>query len=526
MRVPMEINFKLFKQDKFNRDEFGSRVVYYKKYFLINELRSLGLKLTGKTGEKFSNQEHLPEWFLYPESLIKQIIIEFTDFEEETVINEAINKYLSSFEKRHPTITVYEIFQISLPQKILLGMNFFINFTYNSEHSFEQVDFIESLKSIGFSERDTVFDWKKSESQRLLQLIKNSDLSETIQLSEGVYEKQPEQQKITKEIAEIKSANKQEVEKQAEKTFAKVQTLMEQLDQKLAEVALELVQQHSPNEAMIKSYQVIEDQIKQLKEVLPKILVKFKNLSHKAQEFILLEDKMNKLEKQSYTLKETLKKSQLPVSESEDKSLTDSNQVDGLNQKVEYLEIQNFRLKQKTKQLEVKIISEKRQRDKRIRQLKMDQSKLQQENQLLQEKLMLQEEQPIDSPESLFNSGRIRSVDKYKGSHKMSVKEYKNMIRTINYLEYTWSIYQKYTEKLDTKTSDVDLKIIMKKIKKEKIQQFVYNHTLNDITPRVTIKKVPLRGKAIVVISNKDFRLCCMMEEQYHLMQTDRKSVV
>lgn len=377
----MEIRLRLFKKDQLMNQMKDQMVTYHKNKLLMNEIYDLGMSLSGKFGERFYHEEHIPNWFNHPEPLVKQVLIDFIDGEDHE-IDQIIQVYLASFEQRHAPFIVYQTFQLKQLEGIQLGINFFVKFRYN-QATFEQVLLIDAFNELGFNQSESITEWKNRE-----------------------------------------------------------QTILE-------EFIL------SPSDSDVKESVIA-------KQTIP------------------------------HVLKETVQ------SESTYIEVPDFENAIVLDQQVKELEDRNNQLKQQ------------------VKELKESHKKIQKQNKVLAVKLDNTEEETM--VETKKTTKKVYSTHNKK-MRKISVDEYKSMIGTIHYLEYTWSSYQKYMEDLDASVKTSELQATMKQVREKRIHTFIFNDWLTKIIDRVVFKQIPFVGRSVAILSERDYQICCQMEEQYYLMR-------
>lgn len=537
----IELTFKLFKEQKII--DTTQEVTYLKNSFLHDVVNQVARELVENApdNDEISNV-HFPDWLNYPSDLTKQVLVEFTFNGAESsseMIEKVADLYAQNFIENNPSLVVYQIFTLSNNDKIQLFFNFFVHFGYLNK-SFFAISLSEGIGKQKTNRNLSIVDWKKKQLSEINSLLHVVGPTQVIQVEE-----EPEQTKHPSNMQKIALSQLQL--KLDDLLTETVDSTVEKQDDNLEKsgtISDEGFHYKTKSNSGWKVTQTVKSNENEL------FLTDKEQITTLNLQILRLEELNNKLERKLMKAESEKNKTEAVV-DSKENHLTDE-----LNQKLLTMQAENNQLILKITQLETERSHYEQEIKEKFEGLKLLNKNFEDQNTELRKTIQIKEslladlkekntklgqKKKIKGPVKLVKPSYLIDAEEVLSSisepisllnnlpepdfedmtkKKISSKEYKELIKTVGYIEHIWSIYNtklKNTPDEDRK-EQIELEVLFDHIDEAAIETFIFSHELSEIKDQVMVKNSVLLGKSTVVINNYDLQSLRYIEKQYYLM--------
>ncbi|WP_317945590.1 hypothetical protein [Carnobacterium maltaromaticum] len=545
----IELTFKLFKEPKII--ETKQEVTYLKNSFLHDVVNQVATELVkNQSTSEETNKINYPDWLTYPGDLTKQVLIEFTFSESESsaeIIGKVIDSYSQKFMENNPSLVVYQLFTLSDNNKIQLFFNFFVEFGYLNKNFFA-ISLGEAIDKQMSSRNMSIVEWKKKELSELDSLLQSVGTAQVIQLEENEEHAKPlpNTQKVS--LSKFQLILDDLATEALDTTSEKPVDKMEKSETSNDENFHYTTNSNSGWKA-IQKVNLNEDEL---------LLADKEQITNLNLQVIRLEELTSKLERKLVKAEAEKDKTKKVLDRKEDNEIYLKDESD---QNLIALQEENSQLIKKILQLEAGKVNYQQEVTEKIERLKSsnknfkDQNTeliknleikenlladLEEKNTKLKQKIKIKGPVTLTKPSHLLKELEQEEMDttslfSEKNSFlndlpepdfedmtkkKISSKEYKELIKTVGYIEHIWSIYQTKIKhiSLENKEEQIELEVLLEHIDEAAIETFIFSHELSEIKDQVMVKNSVLLGRSTVIINNYDLQSLHFIEKQYYLM--------
>lgn len=545
----IELTFKLFKEPKII--ETKQEVTYLKNSFLHDVVNQVATELVkNQSASEETNKINYPDWLTYPGDLTKQVLIEFTFSESESsaeIIGKVIDSYSQKFMENNPSLVVYQLFTLSDNNKIQLFFNFFVEFGYLNKNFFA-ISLGEAIDKQMSSRNMSIVEWKKKELSELDSLLQSVGTAQVIQLEENEEHAKPlpNTQKVS--LSKFQLILDDLATEALDTTSEKPVDKMEKSETSNDENFHYTTNSNSGWKA-IQKVNLNEDEL---------LLADKEQITNLNLQVIRLEELTSKLERKLVKAEAEKDKTKKVLDRKEDNEIYLKDESD---QNLIALQEENSQLIKKILQLEAGKVNYQQEVTEKIERLKSsnknfkDQNTeliknleikenlladLEEKNTKLKQKIKIKGPVTLTKPSHLLKELEQEEMDttslfSEKNSFlndlpepdfedmtkkKISSKEYKELIKTVGYIEHIWSIYQTKIKhiSLENKEEQIELEVLLEHIDEAAIETFIFSHELSEIKDQVMVKNSVLLGRSTVIINNYDLQSLHFIEKQYYLM--------
>ncbi|WP_413497695.1 hypothetical protein [Carnobacterium maltaromaticum] len=539
----IELTFKLFKEQKII--DAKQEVSYLKNSFLHDVVNQVAKELVGNQSDnrELSNT-HYPDWLNYPSDLTKQVLVEFNfdgDESDSEMIAKVADSYAKKFMENNPSLVVYQIFTLSDKHKVQLFLNFFVQFGYLNKRFFA-ISLSEAIDKQKTSRNLSIIEWKKKELSEIDSLLHTEGTTQVIQIEEDEEQtrKLPTMQKVALSQLQLKLDDlltetvDSTVEKQDD-SMEKSGTSSHYNAKSNSGRNLTQTVNANDNELFLADKELITTlnlQILRLEELNSKLerkLIKAESEKSKTgkivdnkendeiglqdefhQKLLTLQTENNQLIKKIAQLEnERSDYKQEIKAKIEELMLLNKNYENQITELVQTIKIKEgllADLKEKNKKFKQKKKIEGPITLVKPSHLQSDEEKMEMSSSISEQNDLLN-----DFPEPDFEDMTKK---------KISSKEYKELIKTVGYIEHIWSIYQTKLKNMPVENmkEQIELEVLFEHIDEAAVETFIFSHELSEIKDQVMIKNSVLLGRSTVVINNYDLQSLRYIEKQYYLM--------
>lgn len=538
----IELTFKLFKEQKII--DAKQEVTYLKNSFLHDVVNQVARELVGNPSDNHElSNVHYPDWLNYPSDLTKQVLVEFNfdgDESNSEMIAKVADSYAQNFMENNPSLVVYQIFTLSDKHKVQLFLNFFVQFGYLNKRFFA-ISLAEAIDKQKTSRNLSIVEWKKKELSEIDSLLHTEGTTQVIQIEEDEEQtrKLPTMQKVALSQLQLKLDDlltetvDSTVEKQGDSMDKSGTSSYYNAKSNSGRNLIQTVNAND-NELFLADKELITTlnlQILRLEELNSKLerkLIKAESekiktgkiVDNKENDEIGLQDEFHqKLLTLQTENNQLIKKIAQLENERSDYQQEIKAKIEGLMLLNKNYEGRNTELVQTIK-IKEGLLDDLKEKNKKFKQKKIEgpitlvkPSHLQSDEEKMEMSSSISEQNDLlnDFPEPDFEDMTKK---------KISSKEYKELIKTVGYIEHIWSIYQTKLKNMPVENmkKQIELEVLFKHIDEATVETFIFSHELSEIKDQVMIKNSVLLGRSTVVINNYDLQSLRYIEKQYYLM--------